>query len=422
MTCQAHNVFLCGYIWHLRSALILRLPHGYGPSLAQPRGSEVLAAQAAMYAQIVSQPALLLESFDATERAVQEAFTHFQPQRWQAIYTAGCGDSFYAGLACEMAFARFCRLPVKALPAMQFARYEADRLPPQAVLFGISNSGQVSRSIEAVGLARAAGIDTIAVTGNSASGIAREAAATVAVAIPAMGRSPGIRSYTVQLLSLLLCALRLGELRQTISTAAAMAWRQQLRDMAACMQATIQATDARAKQVAERWGEAEDWVFMGSGPSYATALFIAAKLVESCGANAWGQDIEEWAHIQFFNRQEHTPTCVIIPPGRSVDRALELLPYVKGLGRPTLTIASSEQPFLPTQADIVLPVPQAVPEVFSPLVYCLAGELLAYYLAEAQGAEFFQATRSFRSGGDRLRESHTLRHPDELALMEEGEE
>ena len=77
-----------------------------------------------MYAQIVSQPALLLEVFDATEQAVQDAFTRFQPQRWQAVYTAGCGDSFYAGLACEMAFARFCRLPVKALPAMQFARYE----------------------------------------------------------------------------------------------------------------------------------------------------------------------------------------------------------------------------------------------------------------------------------------------------------
>jgi glucosamine--fructose-6-phosphate aminotransferase (isomerizing) len=185
------------------------------------------------------------------------------------------------------------------------------------------------------------------------------------------------------------------------------------------MQATLQATDDRARQVAERFREAEQWVFMGSGPSYATAMFSAAKLVESCGANAWGQDIEEWAHIQFFNRQEHTPTCVIIPPGRSVDRALELLPYVKGIGRPTLAVASSAQPFLPTQADIVLPVPQAVPEVFSPLVYCLAGELLAYYLAEVRGAEFFQATRSFRSSGDRLRESHTLRHPDELALLEE---
>jgi glutamine---fructose-6-phosphate transaminase (isomerizing) len=373
-----------------------------------------------MYAQILSQPALLLEVFDATERAIQEAFSHFQPQRWQAIYTAGCGDSFYAGLACEMAFARFCQLPVKALSAMQFARYEVDRLPQHAVLFGISNSGHVSRSIEAVGLARAAGVDTIAVTGNGTSGIAREAAATVAVAISAMGRSPGIRSYTVQLLSLLLCALCLGELRHTISAADAMAWRQQLRDMATCMEATIQASDEHVRQVAERFGETENWVFMGSGPSYATALFIAAKLVESCGANAWAQDIEEWAHIQFFNCQEHTPTCVIVPPGRSVDRVLELLPYVKGIGRPTMVVASSAQPLLPTQADVVLPVPQAVPEVFSALVYCLAGELLAYYLAEVQEAEFFQATRSFRSSGDRLRESHTLRYPDELARMEDA--
>jgi glucosamine--fructose-6-phosphate aminotransferase (isomerizing) len=372
-----------------------------------------------MYAQILSQPALLLEIFETAERAVQEAFSHFQPQRWQAIYTAGCGDSFYAGLACEMAFAHFCQLPVKALSAMQFARYEVGRLPRHAVLFGISNSGHVSRSIEAVGLARAAGVDTLAVTGNGTSGIAREAAAAVAVAIPAMGRSPGIRSYTVQLLSLLLCALRLGELRQTISAADASAWRQQLRAVAACMEATIQASDDRARQVAERFREADNWVFMGSGPSYATALFSAAKLVESCGANAWAQDIEEWAHIQFFNRQEHTPTCVIVPPGRSVDRALELLPYVKGIGRPTLAVASSAQPLLPTQTDVVLPVPQPVPEVFSALVYCLAGELLAYYLAEVQEAEFFQATRSFRSSGDRLRESHTLRYPDELARMED---
>ena len=372
-----------------------------------------------MYTQIISQPALLLEIFEATERAVQDAFTHFRPRRWQAIYTAGCGDSFYAGLACEMAFGRFCRLPVKALSAMQCARYEADRLAPHAVLFGISNSGHVSRSIEAVELARAAGIDTIAVTGNGTSGIARAAAAAIPVAIPPMGRSPGIRSYTVQLLSLLLCALRLGELRQTLSAAEAETWRQQLRNVAACMEATLQASDALAAEVAERLGEAEDWVFLGSGPSYATALFTAAKLVESCGANAWGQDIEEWAHIQFFNRQEHTPTCVIVPPGRSVDRVLELLPYVKGIGRHTLVVASSQQTFLPTQVDVVLPVAQPVPEELSPLVYCLAGELLAYYLAEVRGAEFFQATRSFRSSGGRLRESHTLRHPDELELLAE---
>ena len=91
----------------------------------------------------------------------------------------------------------------------------------------------------------------------------------------------------------------------------------------------------------------------------------------------------------------------------------------KVLGAPPWPSPVVTQLLLPTQADVVLPVPQAVPEVFSALVYCLAGELLAYYLAEVQEAEFFQATRSFRSSGDRLRESHTLRYPDELARMED---
>ena len=228
-----------------------------------------------------------------------------------------------------MAFARFSRLPVKALAAMPFARYEADQAPTSAGLFGISNSGQVARSIEAVALARAAGLDTVAVTGNVESGIAREAAATVGVPIAPMGRAPGLRSYTVQLVSLLLCAIRVGELRQVLTSAEADRWRQRLVEIADCMAATIEAVDVPARQAAERFSDHEDWVFLGSGPHYATALFSAAKLVESCGANAWGQDIEEWGHIQFFNSREPTPTCLIVPPGRSLDRALELLSHVR---------------------------------------------------------------------------------------------
>ena len=159
--------------------------------------TDTTSTRQAMYAQIVSQPALLQEVFERAEERVHSALAGFEVQRWQAIYTAGCGDSFYAGLACEMAFARFCRLPVKALPAMSFSRYEVDNLAKHAVMFGISNSGVVSRSLEAVALARAAGADTIAITGHDNSAITREAAEAIALPIAPMGRSPGIRSYTV---------------------------------------------------------------------------------------------------------------------------------------------------------------------------------------------------------------------------------
>ncbi len=369
----------------------------------------------AMYDQIISQPALLRDVCERAEPIVVQALASFDTDRWRSIYTAGCGDSYYAGLACEMAFAQFCRLPAKALPSMSFARYEAAILPEGAAVLGISNSGGVARSIEAVAMANAAGADTLAVTGRPDSLIAQEADAALTVPIDAMGRSPGVRSYTVQLLSLYLCAIELGQQRAVLSASQAGAWRQQLRDVAASMETAIEANDAVIKQLAEDLREQDHWIFVGSGPSYATALFSAAKLVESCGANAWAQDIEEWAHIQFFNRQERTPTCVIAPPGPSVERACELLPYITDVGRYTLLVTSQPQAFDAAHADRILAVPQAVPEVFSPLVDCIAGELLAYYLAEVWDAESFTATRrGVSAGGDRLRGSRILRDIDEL--------
>ena len=370
--------------------------------------------RAVMHDQITSQPALLRDIVEPAARQVADALDRVQPQRWQAIYTAGCGDSYYAGLACEMAFARFCRLPVKALAAMPFARYEAHQAATPAGLFGISNSGEVARSIEAVALAGAAGVDTVAVTGRADSRIAREAATAVAVPIAAMGRAPGIRSYTVQLVSLLLCALRIGELRKVLTAAEADRWRQRLVETADCMAATIAAADAPAREAAQRFGDSDNWVFLGCGPNYATALFSAAKVVESCGANAWGQDIEEWGHIQFFNRQEHTPTCLILPPGRSLDRASELLPHVEAVGRHTLAVAHGGAASLPVAVDVFLPVPEPVPELFTPLVYCLAGELLAYHLAEVRQSRFFQPTGGVSGAGDRLRESRILRRLEAL--------
>jgi hypothetical protein len=80
------------------------------------------------------------------------------------------------------------------------------------------------------------------------------------------------------------------------------------------------------------------------------------------------------------------------------------------MGRHTLVVADPGQSLYPTQVDTVLPIPQAVPEVFSPLVACLPGELLAYYLAEAKDTQFFAASpRGVRNPGDRLRNSRILR-------------
>ena len=334
-------------------------------------------------------------------------------QRWRVVYTAGCGDSFYAGLACEMAFARFCRLPVKAVAAMPFARYEAATAVTPSGLFGISNSGEVARSIEAVAMARSAGMDTVAVTGREGSGIAKQAAATVAVPVahgPGAGNVSGCIPKSSNGQALLLCAIRLencDRCRQPAdSDAGGNNW------LMSRIAWTPRPGRRRALASGSRTtGGGENWVFLGSGPSYATALFSAAKLVESCG-ECLGAHTRN-PHIQYFNAQERH-RCLIAPPGRSLDRALELLPHLKSVGRHTLTVTFGGPEKLPVAVDTLLPVPQPVPEPFTPLVYCLAGELLACHLAEARNSGFFQPTGGASGAGDRLRESRILRRLDEL--------
>jgi len=64
-------------------------------------------------------------------------------------------------------------------------------------------------------------------------------------------------------------------------------------------------------------------VMVGSGPSYGTALFSAAKMIEAAGIFVLGQDVEEWWHVERFAYPIAMPVFVIAPPGRSYWRAGE---------------------------------------------------------------------------------------------------
>ena len=59
-------------------------------------------------------------------------------------------------------------------------------------------------------------------------------------------------------------------------------------------------------------------------------------------------------------------------------------------------------------------MPEPLPEPFTPLVYCVAGELLACHLAEVRKTGFFQPTGGASGAGDRLRESRIVRRFDDL--------
>jgi fructoselysine-6-P-deglycase FrlB-like protein len=101
-----------------------------------------------------------------------------------------------------------------------------------------------------------------------------------------------------------------------------------------------------AGAAAELLAHASVSTFLGAGPSRATAAFGAAKLFE--GPQRYGvvQDLEEWAHAQYFVSGPATPVVVVAPSGASRDRAEELLVEMSIIGAPTIFIGdiSDERP------------------------------------------------------------------------------
>ena len=349
----------------------------------------------AMVAQVESLPDLVRSEFNTLDGRVRRLLDHNECLSVKRVVITGCGDSHMAGLATELAFEELAGIPTEPMTAMQAARYgvtyQPKSFPKNPLVLGISVSGTVARTREAIAIAREAGALTVAVTANPDAPLAQAAEKMLDCTVPDFAFAPGVRSYRISLVMLNLLAIRLAEIRERLTQDQANALRQELKSTADAMEATIAAVNDKARDLAQAVAEQKNFVFVADGPNYPTALFSAAKVLEAAGRHAMGQETEEWAHLQYFvNTDPSTPTFVISPGGRGHSRAAELMEPVNRVGRTSVAVVPQGDTAIAPHADWVLPVVGNVREIFSPMVYAIAGELFAAHLSDAIGEPFFR--------------------------------
>ncbi len=377
-----------------------------------------------LHQQVDTLPELMRDMVDNLVRRIQEIFPTPICRQIARVYITGCGDSHHAAINSEMAFEQIAGLPCEAQTAMQFGRYGASFLPETGqgsnLLIGVSVSGQVSRTIEAVDLGRKAGALTVALTGDRRAPLASTADLLLEAAVPPLPDElgdlvvPGTRSYFASQLALYLLAVHLGQERAILTKTAANKLRHELVMMADLVEETIAGSDTLARQAALSWLDADTFVYCGSGPNYGTALFSAAKLLEASGDTAVGQDTEEWAHLQYFARQVATPTFIISTGGRDIDRAIEVATAARAIGRRLALITLRSSPLAEmTEGEIVFSLNDTVRECFSPLVTSIPAILFAAYRSQLLDEPYFRAFgggRSIKGGGgiSRIRNSQRI--------------
>ena len=299
------------------------------------------------------------------------------------IYLVGCGDSHYAGLATRFAFERWSGIPTEALESLEFSRYAVVSAPTDALVIAVSNSGRVARTVECASFASSRGIPTLAVTYDATSRLADASGMVLPYVYEDVGFGPGTLSYLASLVTLYAVALRLGHLTGVISDAS-----EHLDRIAACgeaSEATIRDAGASVPALVKQMSLQSQLVIIGGGPNYGTALFGMAKFIESARHPAVGQELEEWAHEQYFCTGPGTFTVAIAPEGRSADRAREQLRAVRDVGGVSVAVCGPDDSATRGVADLVLPAHDTGDELLSPIVTALPIEMAALEFARGHG-------------------------------------
>lgn len=343
--------------------------------------------------QVLSRPDLIREFTPKVDRMVRETVDHKTALEVKQVFGFGCGDSHNAAVATRMAFQEWAKVPMEAPTALQFARYTAPWLaserPKKALAAGISVSGEVARTVEAVTLGNEAGAYTVGITCNKDSKIADLADMVLDVTIPDMD-IPRIRTYVATQLAMYMIALRLAEVNDRISYKEAQEIRGFFEKAADVAQATHEVISDTVRQLAQDVGDKDQFYFVGGGPNFGSAMFSAAKILEAEGSHAQPQDLEEWVHLQRFVKEPKVPTFLIAPPGLSYSRAIEVARVMDRVDAFLIAVVQEGEQEISKLADVVLPIQGELPEEFTPLVYSDPMEMFSSDLAEVRDEPYFR--------------------------------
>lgn len=341
----------------------------------------------ALVRQVFSLPELIKQQYEDLEPKARKVLSTPEIFALKRIILTGCGDSFAAALAVKHAFENLTGMACEAVPAIELARFYSRKqlgfAPLNPLVIAVSNSGAVSRVGEAIQAAGKHGAFTLAITGNRDSLLGKSADRIMELNIPPFAAAPGTRTYLVSVMSLLLVAIRIGEVRGVYTMDEAMAMRLDMPKQGHRLAEMLPVMAGQMQEQARQWQEMEAYDFAGAGPDYANGCYGQAKIFEALGKYAMYNNSEEWLHMNFFMRRvDKIATIITAGTGNAaMSRNRELIKFAAGLTRPLLVITDGTKEDFGVETSYVQ-VPRTTYDINMALTQYAPICLLAGYLMD----------------------------------------
>ncbi|MCM1450942.1 MAG: glutamine--fructose-6-phosphate transaminase (isomerizing) [Clostridium sp.] len=302
----------------------------------------------------------------------------------ERITLIACGTSWHAALIGKRLLQEFCHIPVSVEYASEY-RYGNPFVNDKDIVIAISQSGETADTLAAIQLARAKGAFVYGVTNVVGASIPRNTDAGTYIHVgPEIGVA-STKAFTGQVTVLAMLALAIGQLRGTVDKAAVQAVATALWEMPQIIEETLKC-DEKVHDISRIFTYAHNFLYLGRGYNYPTALEGALKLKEISYIHAEGYPAAEMKHGPIALIDHEMPSVIIAPNDSLYDKIISNVRQVKSRGGAVVAIVSEGNKAIADIADYCIEIPR-VPECLTPIVASIPLQLMAYYIAVGKGKD-----------------------------------
>jgi len=302
----------------------------------------------------------------------------------ERIIITACGTAYYAGLVGEYILEEYATIPTEVEYASEF-RYRKPLLERgKTALLVISQSGETADTLEALREAKRKGVLTIGIVNVVGSTIARETDCGVYNhAGPEIGVA-STKAFVSQLTILSLLALMLGRQRE-MSLVIGERIANEITILPKKVEEILKQSD-KIKEIAERYKNYRDFLYLGRKYNYPIALEGALKLKEISYIHAEGYPAGEMKHGPLALIDENFPTVAICLSDSVYNKVYSNLEEIRARNGKIIAIATAGDSLIEGITSDVIYIPKTL-EMLSPILSVIPLQLFAYYIATSLGRD-----------------------------------
>lgn len=306
----------------------------------------------------------------------------------ERVYLLACGTSHHAAMTGRYFLERLAKIEATVELASEF-RGREPVIGPRDLVIAVSQSGETLDTLIAAKEAKARGAKVLAIANVIDSAIPRMGdAAFYTHAGPEIGVA-STKCFTAQLANLLMLSIWLGRRRGTLDEASARELVEGMARLPHTMREVLLGTRQLVANLAKRYSEARDVLFLGRGLNFPIALEGALKLKEISYVHAEGYAAGEMKHGPIALIDANVPVIVLMPKDEVYERTLSNLQEARARDARVIAIATEGDESARDVSHELLEIPEVM-TALTPFLTVIPLQFYAYYVADFKGTDVDQ--------------------------------